>query len=89
MAPDPSLILDRSFWSRPLAERMGTFAEWREQGPLLRVDLDAPAFARSVELTAVIGHPEVCKVSRRRQDFSGQGSTSIVDLPGDVLEYFS
>lgn len=90
MAADSSLLVDGSFWQRPLAERMQVFAEWREESPFLRAHLDVPFFGQEVDFTAVIGHAEVCEVSRRPQDFcSGRGSTSIIDLPVEIVEYFS
>jgi cytochrome P450 len=90
MVADSSVLVDASFWRRPLAERMQLFAEWREVSPFLASHVDVALFGQEVDFTAVIGHPEVCEVSRRPADFcSGKGSTSIVDLPVDAVEYFS
>ncbi|HET9071983.1 MAG TPA: cytochrome P450 [Acidimicrobiales bacterium] len=90
MAADPSLLVDGAFWRRPLADRMQVFAEWRAEGPFVPAHVEVPFFGQSVDFTAVIGHPEVAEISRRPQEFcSGRGSTAIVDLPVDALEYFS
>ncbi len=90
MAADPSLLVDRSFWHRPLSERMAVIAEWRWESPFLDGHVDEAIFGQDVDFTAVLGYPELVEISRRPQDFcSGKGSTNIVDLPVDALEYFS
>jgi len=83
-------LTDPAFWQLPLADRMASFAEWREEGPFRRSLLrtmfrpDEP-----YEFFAVTRYAEVLEISRRPLDFcSGRGSTSIPDMPAEALEYF-
>jgi cytochrome P450 len=89
MAADPQVIADPEFWHQPLADRMRAFAELREQGPFMPVQTFDPITNEDISFYAVTRYAEVNEISRRPQDFcSGRGSTSIVDLPTDAMEFF-
>jgi cytochrome P450 len=84
----PSLS-DPEFWRRPLAERMADFAELREVGPFTEAEVVSPLSGEPERFHAVTRYAEVLDISRRPQDFcSGQGSTSILDMPAEALEFF-
>ena len=42
MTVTPSLLLEPTFWRQPLADRMSQFAELRELGAVLPVEVDNP-----------------------------------------------
>ncbi len=83
-------LSDWGFWGRPLSERHAAFRALRE--------LPSPAFFAEPEPSimpagpgyyALVKHADVLEASRRPADFcSGQGATSIIDLPQDLNEYF-
>jgi cytochrome P450 len=89
MALDPQIIAEPDFWHQPLAERMLQFAELREQGPFLPVQLFDPLVGTDISFYAVTRYAEVNEISRRPLDFcSGRGSTAITDIPTEAMEFF-
>jgi cytochrome P450 len=88
MSSSPT-ITDPAFWHLPLAERMAGFAELREQGPFIPARTENPMRGEPDDFFAVTRYDEVVEISRRPLDFcSGQGSTSIADMPAEALEFF-
>jgi cytochrome P450 len=82
-------IDDATFWHLPLAERMARFAELRVDDWCTPGFVENPMTAESEEFLAVTRYAEVVEISRRPQDFcSGQGSTSIQDMPAEASEFF-
>jgi cytochrome P450 len=82
-------IDDATFWHLPLAERMARFAELRAEDWCTPGFVENPMTAESEEFLAVTRYAEVVEISRRPQDFcSGQGSTSIQDMPAEASEFF-
>jgi cytochrome P450 len=82
-------IATSEFWRQPLADRMRHFAELREQGPFTAVTTDSPLTGEDEHFYAVTRYAEVVEISRRPLDFcSGKGSTSIIDMPPEALEFF-
>jgi cytochrome P450 len=82
-------IADPEFWHQPLADRMAQFAVLREQGPFLRVTVPDPLTISDEDFFAVTRYAEVVEISKRPADFcSGRGSTAIVDLPTEAMEFF-
>ena len=76
------------FWRRPLHERMADFATLREEGPFVATELPG-MFGDLVSFYAVLRHAELVHMSSNPQLFcSGQGSTSIQDMPPQAAEYF-
>jgi methyl-branched lipid omega-hydroxylase len=82
-------LSDTEFWGWPLADRQAAFA-------LLR-SLDRPPFFAEPEFIfdpgpgyyALVRHADVVEASRNPEVFSsGQGATSIIDLPVEFNEYF-
>jgi cytochrome P450 len=88
-SPSGLEISDAAFWRRPLNERMADFAALREQSAFIPQELGSPVFGEPTSFYAVIRHAEVCEISRKPQLFcSGQGSTTIQDMPMEAAEYF-
>ncbi len=68
---------------------MTDFAVLRERGPFTRASQTSAITGSTDEFFAVTRHAELNEISRRPQDFcSGQGTTSIADLPAEALEFF-
>jgi cytochrome P450 len=68
---------------------MARFAEIRELGSLPAVHVDDPFTGEAVTFRALTRYSDVIEVSKRPGDFcSGKGSTSIVDLQTDAMEFF-
>ncbi len=85
----PLSIADPQFWWRPLADRMADFAELRAAGPFTRAEITHPLTGEQEAFYAVTRFDEVNEISRRPQTFcSGRGSTSILDMPAEALEFF-
>ncbi|MCU1379949.1 MAG: cytochrome [Acidimicrobiales bacterium] len=84
-----SSIADPEFWRQPLARRMAHFAELRADGPFTHVSVASPLTGQEEHFYAVTRYAEVLEISRRPHDFcSGKGSTSIIDMPPEALEFF-
>jgi cytochrome P450 len=84
-----SPLSEPSFWQLPLAERMAQFAEIREQGAFIPVEVENPLTGTLDPFYAVTRFDEVMEISRRPQDFcSGRGAVSIQDMPAEALEFF-
>jgi cytochrome P450 len=82
-------IDDATFWHLPLEERMARFAELREDDWYTPGKVVNPMTEEEEEFLAVTRYSEVVEISRRPQDFcSGQGSTSIQDMPAEAAEFF-
>ncbi len=89
VAARPLSISDPEFWWRPLADRMADFAEMRADGPFTRAEITHPLTGEQEAFYAVTRFDEVVEISRRPQVFcSGRGSTSILDMPAEALEFF-
>ena len=77
------------FWRRPLAARMADFATIREASPFTYAEAENPMTGAADSFYAVTRMADVLEISRNPKTFcSGQGSTSIVDMPVEALEYF-
>jgi cytochrome P450 len=84
-----SSLSEPSFWQLPLSERMARFAELREQGPFIPVEVANPLTGEPDPFFAVTRFDEVMEISRRPQDFcSGKGAVSVADMPAEALEFF-
>jgi cytochrome P450 len=82
-------IIDPEFWHQPLSVRMAHFAELREVAPFTRWPFEDPFTDQEDWFYAVTRYAEIVEISRRPHDFcSGRGSTSIVDIPADAMEFF-
>ncbi len=87
-------LSDPEFWARPLAERDRAFVLLRAERPVAH--FDDPEILSTIFNTppgpgyfAVTRHADVYAISRTADVFcSGQGSTSINDLPPEFLEFF-
>ena len=82
-------LAESTFWHQPLDVRMAEMAEIRELGPVLAVEAVSPLTEMTETYFALTRHAEVVEVSKRPIEFcSGQGATSMFDLPMEMLEFF-
>jgi methyl-branched lipid omega-hydroxylase len=102
VVPRPVLALeeidlaDIDFWARPLEERDAAFRLLRQERPLaffnepdLR-DRSPLAPAPGPGFRAVTRHADLTEVSRHPEIYrSGPGAVSILDMPPEMVEYFS
>lgn len=88
-------LSDIDFWTRPWPDRYAAFARLRAERPVAFFDdpeLEGPMadmLPPGRGYYAVTRHADVVEASRNPQRYcSGQGATSIIDLPREMLEYF-
>jgi cytochrome P450 len=82
-------ISEASFWHQPIADRMAYFAELRDREPFTLTEFHNQMTQQTEQFYAVTRYAEVVEISRRPQDFcSGKGSTQILDLPPEAIEFF-
>jgi len=101
MEPQPVLAVDDidlsalDFWERPWSERDAAFATLRrerpmpffEEPPLENMTIEMPVGPGYYALTR---HRDVAEASRHPEVFlSGPGAVSIMDMPPEMVEYFS
>ncbi len=90
MTADPARIIEPEFWHQTLEYRMAEFAEIRELGPFLPIEVDNPLIGETEMFYAMTRLDEVVAISKHPDDFcSSRGATSIFDLPTEMLEYFT
>ncbi len=100
--PHESLALDEialgepSFWSMPPEVRDGAFKSLRRERPLAHFaewdmrQVSAFAPPPGAGFWAVTRHADVAAVSRNPEAFrSGQGAVTVLDLPPELLDFFS
>ena len=95
LALDEIDLSDMEFWRRPYPEREGAFATLRRERPIAH--FEDPIFEGSaIEMPrghgywALTRHRDLAEVSRNPQAFlSGPGAVSLLDLPPEMVEYFS
>ena len=95
LAPDEIDLSDIEFWKRPYSEREGAFATLRAQRPISHYD-DPVLFETAIEFPegngyyALTRYVDVAEASKHPEVFlSGPGATSLIDLPPEMVEYFS
>ena len=80
------------FWSKPLDYREEAFDLLRSDDPYRYFDLPEEIFGVIPEqkgFHSLVRHSDVAEASRRPEDFcSGQGATSVVDFPEEMLDFF-
>jgi methyl-branched lipid omega-hydroxylase len=88
-------LSDLDFWRRPWAERETAFAALRAHKPIAFFD-EPPVENTAIEFPpgpgyyALTRHRDVATASRHPDVFtSGPGAVSILDLPPEMVEYFS
>ena len=88
-SPDSNRLADPAFWNRDLESRMAEFAEIRELGEFVPVEVSNNLTGETEVVHAATRYAEVVEVSKRPDDFcSGKGAVSIPDLPPEALEFF-
>ena len=88
-------LSDIAFWARPWDEREGAFRTLRRERPVAH--FDDPEIPQELSFTiqrgngyyALTKHAHVSEASRHPEIFrSGQGATSILDMPEEMLDFF-
>lgn len=88
VSPLPDLA-SPDFWHRPIEDRAADFAVLREVAPFTKWSVPNLLTGQDDEFYAVTRHAELMEISRNATVFcSGQGSTSIQDMPAEALEFF-
>lgn len=89
MSTPPNQLIEPMFWRQPLTDRMAQFADLREQGAVLPIEVHNPMSETTEVFHALTRYDEVVRVSRRPEEFcSGKGAISIFDMPMEMLEFF-
>lgn len=89
MTTPASRLVEATYWHQPLEDRMAQFAEIREQGAILPIQVENVLSETVETIHAVTRYDEVVQISKRPEDFcSGRGATSLFDLPMEMLEFF-
>ncbi|HKY15835.1 MAG TPA: cytochrome P450 [Microthrixaceae bacterium] len=88
-APTESPLIDPSFWTLPLEERMARFAEIREEGAFHTASFENFMTGEHETFDAVTRYAEIVEISRHPHEWcSGKGAVSIPDMPEEALEFF-
>jgi cytochrome P450 len=93
--PEDINLSDMEFWKLPLTQRDEAFATLRREKPVSKHDDFAPlgsviGLPPSDGYFALVRHRDVAEVSRSPEVFlSGPGAVSTMDLPTEMVEYFS
>jgi cytochrome P450 len=93
--PDDINLSDVDFWRRPWSEREQAFATLRRERPIsfhpgIRLEGTSIEFPESTGYYALTRHRDVASASRHPEIFlSGPGAVSQIDLPPEMVEYFS
>ena len=88
-------LSDLDFWRRPWSEREEAFATLRAERPIAffdepAIENTAVEFPPGPGYYALTRHRDVATASRHPEVFtSGPGAVSILDLPPEMVEYFS
>ena len=93
--PDDIDLSDMEFWKRPWAEREAAFSALRRERPISYYD-EPEIIGSSIEIPrgagyyALTRHRDVATASRHPEIFlSGPGAVSQMDMPPEMVEYFS
>jgi cytochrome P450 len=83
-------LSDVEFWAQPWAVREDVFRALRAERPIAFFEEpEIPGFEPGPGYYAITRHADVVEMSRRPEAFcSGQGATSIVDLPPIMAEFY-
>jgi cytochrome P450 len=83
-------LSDEEFWTKPPDERHAAFAKLRREAPIAYFEEpELPFFPQGPGYYAVTRHADVEHMSATPELFcSGQGATSIVDLPMEMQEFY-
>jgi cytochrome P450 len=93
--PDDINLSDLEFWRRPWAEREAAFATLRKERPIsfyeeTALEATAIEFTKGPGYYALTRHRDIATASRHPEIFlSGPGAVSQMDLPPEMVEYFS
>jgi len=91
MTASAARLIEPTFWTQTLEDRMAEFAQIRELGAVLPIEVTNPLADGAVAETiyALPRFDEVVQVSKNPDQFcSGKGATSVFDLPMEMLEFF-
>jgi methyl-branched lipid omega-hydroxylase len=82
-------IATAEFWQRPLAERMADFAVIRDAERFPQYEFDNMLTGEKERFFAAVHFDDIIEMSKNPKLFcSGQGATTIPNMPIEALEYF-
>jgi cytochrome P450 len=82
-------LIEPTFWTQPLDDRMREMIAIRETGPFSKVEFVNDMTGEEEEFFAVTQFDEIVQISKNAKDFSSaQGAISVIDLPPEALEFF-
>ena len=83
-------LSDLEFWTRPWAEREAAFATLRRERPIaFFVEPELPFLPKGPGYFAITRHADILEISRQPEVFcSGNGATSIPDMPAEMNEFY-
>ncbi len=88
-------LSDMEFWARPWEEREGAFQTLRRERPIAKFSEPEIPEALSYVIPegdgyyALTRHADISEASRHPEIYrSGQGATSIIDMPEEMLDFF-
>jgi cytochrome P450 len=82
-------LIEPSFWTQPLDDRMHEMIAIRESEPFPEVPFDNEFTGTRDRFFAAMRHEEIVAISKNAKDFSSAaGAISVVDLPPEALEFF-
>ncbi|MEU5128562.1 cytochrome P450 [Streptomyces mobaraensis] len=81
-------LVDPAFWARPREERVALFEELRRLPHPAFIRQSMPGVPWVSGYHALVKYADIAEASRRPQDFSSKGATTIVGLPPELDEYY-
>jgi len=82
-------LIESTFWTQPLVDRVREMDAIRAAGPFSEVQFVNEMSGQDERFFAVTRFDEIVQISKNAKDFSSaQGAISIVDLPPEALEFF-
>lgn len=90
MTADADRLITPEFWHQPLEQRMREMIDIREIDAFVPITFDNELSGEQDTVSVTLRHAEVQEVSKRAGDFcSSRGATAIIDLPTEILEFFT
>jgi cytochrome P450 len=90
MTADAARLIEPEFWHQQLEDRMREMIDIRELDAFVPVTFDNELSGGQDTVHHTLPHAEIMEVSKRPSDFcSSRGATALIDLPAEMLEYFT
>ncbi|MEM1332157.1 MAG: cytochrome P450 [Actinomycetota bacterium] len=84
-----SRLVEPSFWTQPLNDRMHELIAIREHDPIAAVDYRNDLADTDERFYALTRHADIVAVSKDAKTYSSaSGAVSVIDMPTEALEFF-